>query len=270
MINNVKTILSSLCVEVQEDLSATFDGEDRWLAQSVIDQHLKSCDDCSGYQKSLKALEISLKNELSPSCDSDQLWVRILESIESNDAVDTTLDDDKKSKKATSKWIVNFALAASVIVGVLVTNNFIESTGNGNTPLVIETVSDFEIFQIRGELLDVNTTDMSNVVQWMSAKVDFEIPDSAIEPPIGFSIHGGRLCSLLNRRSAFFYYEKESEMLSLYVMKSDGLSVPHDGQFQTSTTKAGLTTVSWAHENLAYVVVSDLPAEEVVKFASRS
>ena len=59
-------------------------------------------------------------------------------------------------------------------------------------------------------------------------------------------------------------------MLSLYVMKADGLSVPHHGEYKTSMTQAGLTTVSWTRDDLAYVIVSDLSAEEVVKFASRS
>ena len=269
MTQNSRKELPSICLEVQQDLSAEFDNECQLLERTLINRHLDTCSVCTTYKSGLHSLHGQLQRKQSPICDVDEIWCHILNSIENDESVEPTSKTDQLVHKVSNRWL-GFALAASILFGVITAGLLIDPSKNETLPLIAETVRDFETFQIRGELLDIDANKISYIVQWMSAKIDFELPDSTIEPPEGYSVHGGRLCSLLSRRSAFFYYEKESDMLSLYVMKADGLSVPHDGEYKTSMTQAGLTTVSWTRDDLAYVIVSDLSAEEVVKFASRS
>lgn len=267
MTQNTNSRLPSPCAQIQQNLSAEFDGEETLLAMSIIDQHLEHCAECAKYQVAIDTLHSIVQRETRPTSDIDLLWERVLEDIKDESDLDST---HLRSFHDTPKWVIGMALAASILIGVFAGNHFIKLRHHRIAPLVSETIRDFETFMVRGEPLDINTENVNNVVDWISAKIDFNIPDVFVQPPEGFTTQGGRLCSFLNRRSAFFYYEKEQGVLSLYVMKADGLKMPESGHYRTGTTQNGLTTVSWTRDDLAYVIVSDLSTQEAVKFASRS
>ena len=252
------------CEEIQEILSSKLDGEAQPDELIAAAQHLDKCLECAAYELDLIESEAQLStanDELVKDFDSDQLWEDIKGEI---DRFDNNRDSYKRKR-----WLATVAVAACLIISVTVTAMLMHSSQKILLPVVAETVRDYETFQVRGELLDVHLTSTTEIVQWMAAKLDFTLPEM-VSPPVGYKISGGRLCSFLNRRLAFFQYQRDSDDLALYIMEAEGLEVPARGQYQTTTTEQGLTTVTWSQEQLVYVLVSELPAPVVVDFASRS
>lgn len=259
------------CDDIQEILSANLDAEAQPDELALAVEHIEHCASCARYESDLQRMQASLQESADCSAhlfDSDQLWAKLQENIDRIDSGELSIPHEEESFGFV-RWLASVAVAACLIIGITVGSMLMVSSQQSLLPVVAETVRDFETFRLRGELLDVDSGNDTEVVQWMSAKLDFALPDN-IDPPQGYHIAGGRLCSFLNRRLAFFQYQKNADSLALYVMKAEGLEVPNPGRFETSTSDVGLSTVTWVQGDLAYVIVSEMPIDEVVEFASRT
>ncbi|MEL7154262.1 MAG: hypothetical protein AAFN51_10830, partial [Pseudomonadota bacterium] len=53
----------------------------------------------------------------------------------------------------------------------------------------------------------------------------------------------------------------------LYVAKADGLDLPKDGSTRILKSEDGLSAIGWRTGDLAYVVVSELPASALADFS---
>lgn len=260
------------CDEIREVMSARMDAEATEAECETLEEHLHHCAACTAYESEMIRIQSQLKEEQFVGFDSEYMWKRVQAVIDDLDDTDDNSPEPISIHQAYSGykgWLAGVALAACLIISVTVGSVLLVSPQQQQLPLVAETLRDFETFILRGELLDIDNSDSVDVVQWMSAKVDFSLPGTLYPPP-EFQIIGGRLCSFLSRRLAFFQYQKNREELSLYVMEAKGLMLPDSGEYQASTTEKGLTTVTWTRDDLAYVIVSELPATEVVEFASRT
>lgn len=259
------------CDDIQEILSAKLDAEAQPDELALAVEHLEHCTSCARYESDLKKMKTLLRESADVSAhmfDCDQLWRKVQQNIDRIDSGELSIPHEEESF-GFGRWLASVAVAACLIIGITVGSMLIVSPQQSLLPVVAETVRDFETFRMRGELLDVDSGNDTEVVQWMSAKLDFTLPDT-IDPPQGYQIAGGRLCSFLNRRLAFFQYQKNADSLALYVMKAEGLEVPSPGRLETSTSDVGLTTVTWVQDDLVYVIVSEMPIEEVAEFALRT
>lgn len=259
------------CAEVREELSARLDGETDDVRFVGLQAHLDDCADCAAFDVQLRSFHERLRDELTDFCDVDQLLRRIKADIVENDADAAVAPGssplEARRRTVSRRWMA-VAAAAVLLVGVFAGGRQILRPEAGDLPIISETVRDFETFRIRGGILDIATDEPDQVRRWIATKVDFRLP-SDVAPPGGLKIVGGRLCSFLNRRLAFFHYEKGPSDLSLYVMNASGLTLPSDGAFDTGLSRDGLATVTWRTQGLVFVVVSDLPLNEVAAIASR-
>ncbi len=253
------------------------DGAVDALEAAALEAHMAQCPDCAAYCDNARALDDRLREELTGPCDFDRLWGSVQERIVAeddvmpqSDAVSVQGDADSGQGGAlitgVRRW-AGMAIAAMILLGAFAGGTAVLRMNAGELPIVTETVRDFETFRIRGGLLDVAANEPGLVREWVATRVDFHLPGD-VDPPAGFEIAGGRLCSFLNRRLAFLHYKKGPGSLSLYVMKATGLKIPEHGQFKSVNSANGLTTVTWRQSDLAFVVVSNLPSQEVTDFAA--
>lgn len=246
------------------------DGEADNIESVALEAHLDECIECNDYHRDLGHLHARLGDELTDTCDVENIWERVEWSIAANETRHA-----KHGAPLHKKWwryaavqhVAGAALAALLLVTVMLSGNQLLWPDAKSLPIITETVRDFETFRLRGGLLDVAAKEPRVVRNWMAAKLDFDLPDD-VSPPAGFKLAGGRLCSFLQRRLAFFHYEKDQSSLSLYVMKSAGLNIPKASSFSTARSAQGVTSVIWQRGDLVYVAVSDLPEAETVSFAS--
>ncbi len=243
------------CEEILENISAQYDGEVLTLSESVLNDHVATCGACRRYRESLPNLHRRLQLEFDQVCDVDQLWQGIQTEIRRS-------EPRRVFGKTISRWARSLSLAASLMLGVVGTSLLMTVPDVSHSAVVSEVVRDFEAFELRGKTLDVHEHAARSTLDWFVDKVDFDLP-SAVQIPVGFRISGGRLCSFLGRKLAFIQYEKDQQLLSVYVMRADGLDLPQHDYLHGSTAD-GLSTVAWAKDDLGFVAIADLPSRQIV------
>jgi len=254
------------CEPFREVISARIDGEASKVEIIALKSHLLKCQECSEYESDIKAIHNALEGSHNPIADVDLIWQNILQDIHTTDK-DSGLSAGKYRFGGKRKWLAGMGLVACLIVGIAIGSlTMLSPSSNQYLPVVSETLRDFESYRLLGKPLDVNQKDTPDMLQWMAAELEFQLPEK-VYPPQGYRVSGGRLCSFLNRKLAFFQYESDTDAVAMYVMKSHGLELPAIGSYQTSTTNSGISTVTWTRDDLVYVIVSELPVKQAIQFA---
>ncbi len=252
------------CAEAQEGISAMLDGAVGVAEEASLRRHVDSCLRCAAYERSLHELEAQIRGHLNEQCDEERIWTRVLARI------DTYGDDGVVPATAARRRIGypfwRWAAAAALVCCLALGGWYTLWPGDTDRSILAATVEDFGEFRNTGDVLDVAGSHPDAITRWMTARIDFELP-KGIAAPSGLQIAGGRLCSFLNRKLAFFSYSAGSEDVGLYITQADGLDVPHDGGLAAIARNNGLSAVSWYSEGLAYVAVSDLPIGDLTVVA---
>ena len=252
------------CEETREGLSAMLDGAVGAAEEAALRRHLDNCFHCTAYERSLRELEAQMDVHLTEQCDEEKIWTRVLARIDtySDDRTGPTDRAHLRVGIPFRRWVAAAVLVCGLAVGAW---HMLGST-DAHRSILAATVEDFDAFRIAGEVLDVAGSHPDAVRRWMTARVDFELPEGIASPP-GLRIAGGRLCSFLDRQLAFFSYNAEGENVGLYITPADGVEVPRDGGLVAVTRDDGLSAVSWYSNGLAYVAVSERPIGDLAMVA---
>lgn len=287
------------CEEARHAMSASLDRELSPDASASLVCHLESCDECNEYAVELQSVHALLCEEPTDPFDVDELWGRVDLALDEEDdrrrqtspvsnVTPLKVNSREQSSGDRSSLIGNKNAAGSKDTGldfsrrrflaagvagasVVGAGALFYSLKTRSYDVVSETVNDFLTFRASGQALHVEGGSPRDIKGWLATRVSFEIPIEP-DPPSGFMLAGGRLCSFLNRRLAFFHYVIGEHAVSLYVMDQDGLKVPDSktrriGNRRVSATSLkGVTNVLWRNEGLIYVAVSDLTEDEVFRF----
>lgn len=121
--------------------------------------------------------------------------------------------------------------------------------------------------------LDVVSTDASAVKQWLNTRmgnsINFPgITDSATR------LVGGRLCRLIDKKSAAVMYQRNGVPLLLFAFRGDRLAFPHKANGQTDSEAfhirqvAGRPVAMWQHDGVVYSMVGDLHRDDLKQIVS--
>lgn len=264
------------CEKAREAISSAIDGEPLGVDASGLDSHVETCPACRQYALQLATLDERLRKipAVGVSADeSDSRWARVSLALDAHDLKHARADERRSQLQVTGRRRVMFAGLSAAAVAIVAGVGIRLTVSNEENAVAAEAVNDFLTFRANGKTLHVMNAEPADVKQWLAARVSFEIPIDPT-PPAGFKLAGGRLCSFLERRLVFFYYQRQEHAVSVYLMNEDGLSLP-DGHRQQLAGKEvsvaslnGVTHVMFRRDGLIYVVVSDLQAPEVLDFAA--
>ncbi len=245
-----------LCEEVRDSLSALLDGAADPAEAAAVRHHLDHCLACTRYERALRDLDTRLRRHPSDAPSEDRLWAGVRRQIDVHGRPEPGVASPRSSgRRAALRWGVAAALAGAFVTGAY---RLLEPTP-GLAAVLSETARDFTEFRQAGAQLDVASDSPAGVYRWMMGRVDFDVPDRVAGPP-GLSLVGGRLCSFLGRRVAFFAYRGDAGTVALYVTQSHGLDVPGDSAEVILSREDGLVSAFWSRDGLTYVAISDLSA----------
>ncbi|MGB7299450.1 MAG: zf-HC2 domain-containing protein [Burkholderiaceae bacterium] len=262
------------CDQARELIWPDHDGELNGQQASDLHVHMQSCTACTAQWHETAGLRIQLgrgvASDEAVSVEVETLWNKVRRSFDEYDATQgQTIHAAPAQLSGRRSFLISGAVAASVVAGVTGYSRFFAESPD----VVTEAVTDFLTFRAGGMTLNVIDNSPEPLKRWLTERVDFDIAISAA-PPEGFRLVGGRLCSFLNRRLVFIYYEKAGSGVSLYLMNDRGLSVPDSnlvkvGERQVSaSTIDGVAAATWAADGLVFAAVSDLPQKELLEFLS--
>ena len=257
-----KKLFDLNCAEAQESLSAMLDGEMDLSEEAAIRRHIQQCTTCQKFERDMTVLQSRIAAIPERPGDGAAAWMRASAELASQgNRIDNAAS--RPAWRDAKRW----AVAATVALGLLIGSWQIHAPKPSDGAIIAETVRDFRVFQASGEVLDINATHPDAVHNWMTARVDFTLP-AGLHAPEGIRIAGARLCSLLGRKLAFIAYTVDGNDVGFYIAKADGLDLPADGSMTTLRNEDDLTTIGWRTGDLAYVLVSPMPAKELSRVGS--
>jgi len=254
-----------LCEEVREALSGMLEGDPRSCEDKAVARHLEHCPACLAYRTEIAALERSLREHLDHPVDSERIWARVTDAIAGEPVPPCGAARRRMASPEGRRNFLRLGAIAAVVLAAPIGALLWPIPMNQRQSFLAGAVEDFTDFLQGGGTLDVRASHPSLVRRWMQARVEFELPPG-VSGPEGVQLAGARLCSILGRRLAFLAYRSGSRNTGLYVTPASGLGFSDSDRFSVTSRDGGLTTATWQHDGLAYVIVSNALLGEVEPF----
>ena len=173
-----------------------------------------------------------------------------------------------RPRPALSTWPrAAAAIAAVLLLAVLASWGWRSWHGEPAERLVTEAVNDHLRVLARADRLDVESGNMHEVRPWLTGRLDFA-PVIAFAGDGDFPLRGGTTEHFLDRRAAVAVYGRRRHVITLQVVRPDGLSWPDPGPARQARAR-GFNVVLWRSSGLGYALVSDLDAAELSRLAAR-
>ena len=242
------------CERVRTLLPGYVDGELDLVTGLEIEEHLKTCADCSrevAHLLELQSLLVNRRAELVHPAPPD-LRRRIRTSIH------------KASGGERAALFGAWRLAAAALVLGLVVLAAVGLASGWFNPRADLLAQEVEIAHVRSlmadHLTDVTSTDQHTVKPWFDGKLDFSPPvvDLAAQ---GFPLDGGRLDYIDGHPAAALVYLRNKHVINLLIWPSTD---PPAGV--RSSTTHGYHLFQWNQSGMAFWAVSDLESGELQNF----
>jgi anti-sigma factor RsiW len=225
--------------------------DDELDAANVLDfeAHLKGCEGCAGYVRTLRELKARLGAEsLRPPAPAPL-----------RDRVEAAMEGEVKRghpRLRGPRWAVPASAGAGAAAGAAACLMVIQLAGPS---LQDQLIADHVRSLQADHLMDVATSDRHTVKPWFNGRIDFAptVPDLAQR---GFPLAGGRLDFAQGRPVAALVYRRRAHVINVFVMPASALGL-HAPPRRTS-----YSTAHWSAGGLDYWAVSDIEPRDLQAF----
>jgi anti-sigma factor RsiW len=258
---------------VRERLEVLLDGAMPPSEEGLVQRHLAECAACRAEVESARCLEERLRSTLQSDMPSTALWSRIERDLAGHSA----RTDPRRPGLAGAFGRRAAVLAATIAIVLL----FAVIGRNALSPevaaadLINVPAAELSGWIRSGRPLDVAETDPVKLRRWFAPRVAFRPPEPPGGVP-GLSLDGGRLCHFFRRWIAAYMYRFDGHVVSLYVLSKEGIEPPPELAGRTSGAPdavehqiGGFTHMLWSKGPLYYALVSDLPAQDLLRLGHR-
>lgn len=252
-------------------LHAYFDGELDLSRSLQIEEHVKSCSDCSEDLRQQRTLRAALH--------SPGLYQQAPQSLRAEILAAAGRESGRASSSATLNRAVTFgsarrrpvlewlAVAASIAVVVFVGLRLVPRPGNERqTDLFAQELVASHIRSLQpGHLYDVESTDQHTVKPWFDGKLDFSPPvrDMADQ---GFPLVGGRLDYIGDRAVAALVYQRRKHIINVFVWPESSGDVANAKEFERQEIRNGYNLIEWRAAEMHCAAVSDVNPDDLKQF----
>ena len=170
-------------------------------------------------------------------------------------------------------WVPAVAFLLILTLGTSLYLASLPSQPSTPSPLVVEAVNDYIRFAQRARPQDVGGSDPHQLLGWFQGKLDFGF-DLPVEGGKEFQLVGGGLSYFLDRKVACLLYRKGPHLITLSVLRREGVEVPKGSSLTGKriplylAKHRGFTVIIWERSDLLYSLVSDLEAKELSPLAT--
>jgi anti-sigma factor RsiW len=220
----------------------------------VLRVHLESCVDCRAYANSERATTDVLTSALPHFTAPPLLKKRIALAW-----------SHAPPQRGLMRRALVPVLAAAAAFAIGAGGTLAYRGGAERQMVVSEAVND-HLRTLEGAPLSEVTGGLHEVKPWFGGKIDFA-PSVAFAGDADFSMQGGAVERFLDRRAAVFVYKRRLHAISLFVVRSEGLSFPVVGRRVTAAR--GFTVVLWTKDDQGFALVSDLDQSELLNLHQR-
>ena len=239
------------CEQSKNRLQAYFDGELDVTHSLDVEEHLRTCADCSGSYDGLKTLRNSLRSESLRFQPPAALEARLRSAVRR--------ETGERRQWFSWRWLIPAVSAALVLIvfgGYLLTRSRTEDL------VASEVVSSHvRSLMTSGHLIDVPSEDPHTVKPWFDGKLDFSPPVKDFTEQ-GFALIGGRLDYIANRPVAALIYQRRKHQINVFVWPSAS------GDLRPAAeVRQGYNLIHWTRSGMTFWAVSDLNLSELQQLA---
>ncbi len=235
-------------------LQGYVDGELDLKSTLEVEQHLTSCELCSGEYQNYLALHSALS--------AGSLYHRAPAALDKRIRASIRVANKPAPTPRRLHWgWPSLAAAIVAIAGIIILSLAVRLLLVPSNAVVDEVVSSHVRSMMGDHLTDVTSTDQHTVKPWFDGRLDFA-PDVQDWASQGFPLVGGRLDYVDNRPVAALVYKRRLHTINLFIWPtSDATSNPQNW------TRQGYHIIEWNQSGMTYWAISDLGMDELAQFA---
>ena len=243
------------CSEFRTFLHGYMDGELDLVRNVEIEEHLRTCAECSRIYQAQLALRSALK--------SDELYFRAPVGLERK----VRMAAQKPERTAwlprlpLPGWIGVAAAAAAVVALAFFVSPMLLRPSQMER-ITRDVVSAHIRSLMPGHLTDVPSSENHTVKPWFAGKLDFSPPvvDLSAE---GFPLVGGRLDYAAGRPVAALVYRRGKHLINLFVWPSASTQE----SAEAADARQGYNVLFWTRGQTTFWAISDVNGAELRRFA---
>jgi anti-sigma factor RsiW len=249
----------SSCDAVREQLLDAINGRLSPARQAPVDEHLKTCAECSHIFERERALDHALARRPThalPASLRAKLTAQLVPS---------------QPKRG---WTRALAVAAPTLGAAALALFVAHRWYTPDPTLITEAVNDHLRVIYAEHPIEIESGGIHQVKPWFTGRLDFA-------PPISFSgdeefpLVGGAIGLFVDRKAATFVFKHRLHTISLFVFRNEGLAFPlrHDAvvgrQPASRATAHGFNLLLWQEGDLGYALVSDVDPSALARLAGK-
>jgi anti-sigma factor RsiW len=171
------------------------------------------------------------------------------------------------SRRIQRDRIVSGVVALAVAIAVCFVFVRVHESAEQRERVVDDVVNDHVRLLAREHPFDVESGGLHQVKPWFQGKLDFA-PAVRYAGDDDFPLVGGSVGFVVDRRAAEFGFTRRLHKVTLLVFDADGVAWPTSTAPEAKTVR-GYHALGWRDGALAFALVSDVDAAELVELARR-
>lgn len=261
------------CQEVRVYISASIDHALTPDERETVARHLSACERCSAFL----ALELKTKRLLRERLPKPQLPSGLRERIVQGLA-------EAEPMKLEERWSFPLwlrrpapilAMASAFVLLLALTIFYAPPRSTHASPFVRDSVDGHVKCLLGEQTMEVKFASPEELARWFQERLNFLVRLPRFARQEQSRLWEGRLSLMGGERAGQLFYRWKGHTLSLFVLPGEKMAlmpglmqVRNERTFLVNHHK-GYTSLMWKAGDLTYCLVSDLPPEEVMAFASQ-
>lgn len=236
------------CTTCRSHLHGFLDNELDAATHAAMAAHLQGCAECRREQAQAQLLIDSVKRHAAYYPAPDLLVRTVF-------APQPATPPDWMAKLRS--WLAPAFSAAALALALVV----YVATPPAEQPWMDEAVSSHVRSLMAEHLNDVASSDRHTVKPWFTGKLDFSPPVYDFKEQ-GYPLLGGRLDYLQHQTAAALSYGRAKHVINLFIVP-----VSSGDKAREVLSLRGYNVVTWQHDNMRFIAVSDLEKSELETFS---
>lgn len=262
-----------VCQEIRVYVSASIDDALTADEQEAVERHLSACESCSTFL----ALELKTKRLLRERLSQPQLPSGLRERIVQGLAEAEPIKLEERWRFPL--WLRSrpapiLAMACAFVLLLALTIFYAPPRSTHASPFVRDSVEGHVQCLLGEQTMEVKFASPEELAHWFQERLNFPVRLPRFARQEQRELWEGRISLMRGERAGQLFYRWKGHTLSLFVLPGEKMGMmPGEKQIRAGRTfhvnhHKGYTSLMWKAGDLTYCLVSDLPPEEVITFAS--
>ena len=260
------------CQHFEEYLSSYLDQELETKERRELEGHLEVCSLCRGRLEEERRIKALLAKKVP--------WLRAPQALRDRIIVGIESSSGGFFAKLFSLFSIKpfpATATATAILGVIAVLGVIlylrHEPSLQAAPILIESVNHHITAFSQESPVEMTSSNPEEVSGWFRGRVSIPVHVPSFE---GWTLLGGRVCYLTDRRVATLCYKKGKYCLSFYIGEGSGIQLKGmkerriEGKTFKTGSHMGYNSLFWRNGDLLCFLVSPVGSEELIQLASSS